>query len=335
MFAIIFDFSNSESTKDIKNNRNSYSLSSTFVLFYKFIKEEIKVKRLAIMSLIIIIFSFGLIINNYYQYRKSIVIDSESLVSYNGELSIDKGIIVNEKKEIVKLKGISSHNLYWYNRIYTKENIKEIRNTWGINTFRIALYTNPEEDGYSVVKDFSTFNQRGYDQTMKYLKRNDYLHDMYVKHRNHPSIWMFLEVATLGVLSRFVDFYYHRSRNKDVKLAHILLKYAKHIRNASAHNNAIMVNLFSAEEKVKHRNTTVVMFATKMGIDASLVTDMKVNDLVSLYSLHRRFSSVGSQELTRKEGQKLLKRASKHANYYTHEPVLIKFYQLFSKLINS
>ncbi|AFR99439.1 hypothetical protein LBSG162_04570 [Lentilactobacillus buchneri subsp. silagei] len=206
----------------------------------------------------------------------------------------------------------------------------------GIKTRIIDLITkDPEEDGYSVVKDFSTFNQRGYDQTMKYLKRNDYLHDMYVKHRNHPSIWMFLEVATFGVLSRFVDFYYHRSRNKDVKLAHILLKYAKHIRNASAHNNAIMVNLFSAEEKVKHRNTTVVMFATKMGIDASLVTDMKVNDLVSLYSLHRRFSSVGSQELTRKEGQKLLKRASKHANYYTHEPVLIKFYQLFSKLINS
>ena len=153
MFAIIFDFSNSESTKDIKNNRNSYSLSSTFVLFYKFIKEEIKVKRLAIISLIIIIFSFGLMINNYYQYRKSIVIDSESLVSYNGELSIDKGIIVNEKKEIVKLKGISSHNLHWYKRIYTKENLKEIRDTWGINTFRIALYTNPEEDGYIINKE--------------------------------------------------------------------------------------------------------------------------------------------------------------------------------------
>ena len=153
MFAIIFDFSNSESTKDIKNNRNSYSLSSTFVLFYKFIKEEIKVKRLAIISLIIIIFSFGLMINNYYQYRKSIVIDSESLVSYNGELSIDKGIIVNEKKEIVKLKGISSHNLHWYKGIYTKENLKEIRDTWGINTFRIALYTNPEEDGYIINKE--------------------------------------------------------------------------------------------------------------------------------------------------------------------------------------
>lgn len=153
LFALIFDFSNGESINEIENDRNTYSLSSTFILIYKFIKEEIKVKRLAIISFIIFIFCFGLIINNYYQYRKSIIINPESLVSYNGKLSIDNGIIVNKNKENVKLKGISSHNLYWYNRIYTKENIKEIRDTWGINTFRIALYTNPEEDGYIINKE--------------------------------------------------------------------------------------------------------------------------------------------------------------------------------------
>ena len=153
LFALIFDFSNSESINEIENNRNTYSLSSTFILIYKFIKEEIKVKRLAIISFIIFIFCFGLIINNYYQYRKSIIINPESLVSYNGKLSIDNGIIVNKNKEKVKLKGISSHNLSWYKRIYTKENLKEIRDTWGINTFRIALYTNPEEDGYIINKE--------------------------------------------------------------------------------------------------------------------------------------------------------------------------------------
>ena len=152
MFAIIFDFSTSGNISSI-NNSNTYSVSSPFILLYKFIMEEIKIKKLAIISCIIVIFSLGLSINNYYQDHKSIIIKPESLVSYNGELSIEKGNIVNKKKKIVKLKGISSHNLYWYKRIYTKDNLKEIRDTWGINAFRIALYTNPEEDGYIINKD--------------------------------------------------------------------------------------------------------------------------------------------------------------------------------------
>ena len=81
-------------------------------------------------------------------YKKNIIINRNSLVSYNGNLSIYKGNIVNEDKEIVKLKGVSSHNLYWYKRIYTKDNLKEMRDTWGMNVFRIALYTNPKEEGY-------------------------------------------------------------------------------------------------------------------------------------------------------------------------------------------
>ena len=86
-------------------------------------------------------------------YKKNIIINRNSLVSYNGNLSIYKGNIVNEDKEIVKLKGVSSHNLYWYKRIYTKDNLKEMRDTWGMNVFRIALYTNPKEEGYIINKD--------------------------------------------------------------------------------------------------------------------------------------------------------------------------------------
>ena len=91
--------------------------------------------------------------DHYYQYKKTIIINSKTLVSYNKWLSIKNGNITNEKKEVVKLKGISTHNLNWYGRIYTKENIKEIRDTWGINIFRIAVYTNPEEAGYIKNKD--------------------------------------------------------------------------------------------------------------------------------------------------------------------------------------
>lgn len=152
IFAIIFDVSNGEYLQGT-SNIDSYSIFSIFVLLYQFIIKEIKLKRIAIISCLLVIFCLGLSINDYYMYKKNIIINRNSLVSYNGNLSIYKGNIVNEDKEIVKLKGVSSHNLYWYKRIYTKDNLKEMRDTWGMNVFRIALYTNPKEEGYIINKD--------------------------------------------------------------------------------------------------------------------------------------------------------------------------------------
>ena len=152
IFAIIFDVSNSEYLQGT-SNIDSYSIFSIFVLLYQFIIKEIKLKRIAIISCLLVIFCLILSINDYYMYKKNIIINRNSLVSYNGNLSIYKGNIVNEDKEIVKLKGVSSHNLYWYKRIYTKDNLKEMRDTWGMNVFRIALYTNPKEEGYIINKD--------------------------------------------------------------------------------------------------------------------------------------------------------------------------------------
>lgn len=205
----------------------------------------------------------------------------------------------------------------------------------GIKTRIIDLITkDPHEDGYSIVKDFRRFNQHSYEQTIKYLKHNDYLRDLYLKHRAHPSIWMFLEVATFGTLSKFIDFYFTRSANKDVKVAHTLLKYAKHIRNASAHNNSILVNLYSPAERLFHRNNAVVRYASIMGLNSKLLSDMKVNDLVCLFYLHKRFSSAQAHEYTKKQGKILLHRAHRHSNYYQNSNELISFYKVFYSLIN-
>ena len=149
LFTIIFDFSSyNDSLFEDNNISDKYSIKSTFLLIKKFVVEEIKLKRLAIISTIILVFGLGILFNNYFQYRKSIVINQKDLVSYNNWLSLKDGNIVNNRGDIVKLKGVSSHNLSWFGRIYTKENLKELRDTWDVNTFRIAVYTNPEEAGY-------------------------------------------------------------------------------------------------------------------------------------------------------------------------------------------
>lgn len=204
----------------------------------------------------------------------------------------------------------------------------------GIKTTIIDLITrDPHEDGFSIVEDFRLFNQFGYDQTMNYLKKNSYLHDLYMKHKERPSVWMFLEVATFGTLSTFVDFYFQRTHNRKIEIAHKFLKYAKNIRNASAHNNSILVNLFSDKEKLKFPNTSVVSIASELGIQRELVFDRKVNDLVCLFYLHNKFTSSKASEHFSHVGIRLLDRACRHQNYYVDNESLTKFYKLFKQLV--
>ena len=47
--------------------------------------------------------------------------------------------------------GLSSHGLQWYNQLLTYNNLKTLKDTWKINVFRIAMYT--DENGYINNKD--------------------------------------------------------------------------------------------------------------------------------------------------------------------------------------
>ena len=73
--------------------------------------------------------------------------------SYNGFLKVSGTKLLNEKDEEFILKGVSSHGIQWFD-LYTKDNIKTLKNDWNTNVFRIAMYT--KEGGYiddSSIKD--------------------------------------------------------------------------------------------------------------------------------------------------------------------------------------
>ena len=77
-------------------------------------------------------------------------VDSVDLksVSYNGDLHVDGAQLMNRRGKEMQLVGISSHGIQWFEELYTKENITKLKEDFGINVFRIAMYTDPEKDGY-------------------------------------------------------------------------------------------------------------------------------------------------------------------------------------------
>lgn len=64
-----------------------------------------------------------------------------TFVDLNGRLSVQGTMLVNEKGEPVQLKGVSSHDIASYGNLASPELLKYLRDDWGINVFRIAMYT--------------------------------------------------------------------------------------------------------------------------------------------------------------------------------------------------
>lgn len=97
---------------------------------------------------VLIIFCYGIIKDIDRVKNKEIINIDKNSVSYNSWLHTEDSKLVNSKGEIVNLKGLSTHGIQWYKDLYTYENIKYLKDEWKVNVFRIAMYTDPDKDGY-------------------------------------------------------------------------------------------------------------------------------------------------------------------------------------------
>lgn len=194
---------------------------------------------------------------------------------------------------------------------------------------------NDVEDGYTIVQEFRSSKPHSYGRVLSYLKSNQYSKDLYKKHHKEPSIWVFLEVATFGDLSQFTEFYFHKYPSKALRRIVANLRFAKNIRNAAAHSNPIIINLFSKNEFIPHPTQALVSEASQMGIDAKLIKDMKIHDLVALFYLHKLLTSSEARSHVSNQGiDKIIARFNKHEEYYAAQPALIQFKNILEQLID-
>lgn len=75
------------------------------------------------------------------------VIDKNS-IQYTGWLKTQGSQLQNEKGEPIQLRGLSSHGIQWFYDIITYENLQTLKKEWNTNVFRIAMYTDPNSNGY-------------------------------------------------------------------------------------------------------------------------------------------------------------------------------------------
>ncbi len=65
----------------------------------------------------------------------------------HGTLSVTGTMITGQNGEVVVLKGVSTHGLSWFPQYANYDAFRTMRDEWGINTVRLAMYT-AEYNGY-------------------------------------------------------------------------------------------------------------------------------------------------------------------------------------------
>jgi len=193
---------------------------------------------------------------------------------------------------------------------------------------------NDAEDGYAIVQEFRANKPRSYGRVLSYLNANRYSHNLYVKHHKEPAIWVFLEVAPFGDLSQFIEFYANKYPSRALRKIVANMKFAKNIRNAAAHSNPILVNLFTPKEFLAHPTQTIISEASLMNIDTSLLNDMKIHDLIALFYLNRLLTSDTARRHFHDHGMEVIKRFNRHPEYYQTAAAITQFKEILSNIID-
>lgn len=74
--------------------------------------------------------------------------NQDNLVNAHGALSVEGTNLVDEKGDSFVLKGVSTHGIAWFPEYINEEAFLSLRDEFGVNTIRLAMYSNPN-DGYN------------------------------------------------------------------------------------------------------------------------------------------------------------------------------------------
>ena len=68
-------------------------------------------------------------------------------VALHRKLHVEGANLVDEKGEIMQLRGLSTHGIAWYPGIVSEDSFRTFRDDWKVNALRLAMYV--EEAGYN------------------------------------------------------------------------------------------------------------------------------------------------------------------------------------------
>lgn len=197
-------------------------------------------------------------------------VEKNNYVSYNGNLSLDGNNIVNQHKEKIVLKGISSHGLQWFNYLITDENIKTLK-SWNTNVFRLAMYT--KEGGY-------IDNRNVYDDLIKDIDlviSNDMyvIVDWHILSDNNPNNYK----------NEAIDFF-DKISSKYKNTPNIIYEICNEPNGGTSWNDVKSYAEDVIKTIRKNSNNIIIVGTPTWSQDVDSVINNKIDDKNTMYALH-------------------------------------------------
>ena len=135
------------------------------------------------------------------------VLESGTPLSNHGKLSVKGVNLVDSKGNKFQLKGVSTHGIAWYPKYVNKDAFKTLRDDWGANTIRLAMYT-AEDNGYCTGGNQASLKKLVEDGVKYATELGMYvIIDWHVLHDMNPNTYKSQAVAFFNEMSaKYADY---------------------------------------------------------------------------------------------------------------------------------
>ena len=126
---------------------------------------------------------------------------------FYGALHVEDGVLVDADGNQVQLTGVSSAGLSWYPDYVTADAISSLKENWGINVIRLAMYTS-DYNGYCVGgEDIQSVLKSNIDEAIEAATENDMyvIVDWHILNDGDPNEYKSEAIQFFGELVRKYD----------------------------------------------------------------------------------------------------------------------------------
>lgn len=151
------------------------------------------------------------------------------------------------------------------------------------------IKTTTNEDCHTIVAEFLKADNTTKDAVLKSWKKNPY-HTPLLPEESTLPLWSFLEFITFSKLVKFCKFYKTKYPNSQILSDEnmLLLNSVANIRNACAHNNLLLVDMYNHPLEL---NGTAVELCKQYGFKTSEIAFFKPYDFFFLFVFFNKMNT--------------------------------------------